>query len=405
MNLPLLIARRYLFARKSHNVINIISGISAAGMALGTAALIIILSVYNGFDALIRSSLSDLDPDILITPSQGKVWTPDEQWLDSLAALDGVQSVCTILQDNVFADYGGAQGVALAKGVDEVWESVSPLSGHTGGVPFVLHRDTLAACALGAELARNLGVNTAFLTSLRLYYPRREGSVSPANPAASLRSITLPPATIFSVSAEADASLVILPIRQMRRLTSYTDGECTGVEIRTGTSPRQTARLVKELRRGAGEGLSVHGRTEQNPAIYKMMRYEKAAIFMILLFIVIIIAFNIFGSLTMLIIEKQEDIRTLRSLGADSRTVRRVFVLEGWMISLLGLSVGLVAGITLALLQQHLGLVGMPGALPGTAYPVVLKGSDILLTAGLVALIGYLIALLPSHKLRKADKK
>ena len=371
---------------------------------MGTAALVVILSVYNGFDSLIRSSLSDLDPDILISPASGKVWSPEEEWLDSLAALDGVSSVCTVLQDNVFADYDGAQSVALAKGVDQVWESVSPLGSHTGGAEFILHEEGTPACAVGVTLARNLGVSTGFLSPLTLYYPRRGATISPSNPAASLTSVKARPATLFSVTAEADASLVIVPMELMRKLLGYSS-ECSGVEVRLSGSPKERARLAKSLRSSLGPDLRVQDRVQQNPALYKMMRYEKAAIFMILLFVVIIIAFNIFGSLTMLIIEKSEDIWTLRSMGATDRMVHRIFVLEGWMISLLGLAAGVVTGVALALLQQHLGLIKMPGAWPGTAYPVVLKAGDVLLIAAGVALVGYLIALLAAGRLHKADKK
>jgi len=399
MNLPFFIARRYLFARKSHNVINIISAISAIGMAIGTAALVIILSVYNGFDFLIKTSISDLDPDVRISPSKGKVWTPDSLWLDSLAGREGVMSVSEVLQDDVFLDYDGQQGVAIARGVDEVWELVSPIASHTMFGEFMLHDGEQALCATGVGLAQSLGINPAFVKLLSLYYPRRDVAVSAANPTAALNSISLRPSALFSVSAETDASMVILPLREMRHLLGY-DNECSAVEIRMDASlgDKAVQRFIKELREDLGGEFEVLDRVQQNESLFKMMRYEKAAIFLILLFVVIIVAFNIFGSLTMLMIEKREDIGTLRSMGAESGLIRRTFVLEGWMISLLGLAVGLVIGLALAWLQQSTGLLKMPGGFFNAPYPVVIRWTDIAVIAIGVALVGYLVALIPTRK-------
>lgn len=401
MRLPLFIARRYLFARKSHNVINIISAISAAGMALGTAALVIILSVYNGFDSLISSSISDLDPDVQISPARGKVWTPDAAWLDALAGRSGVVSVSEVLQDDVFLDYGGRQGVAVARGVDGVWEAASPVATHTMHGEFKLHDGGQALCATGVTLAYSLGINPAFLTRLTLYYPRRDVPVQMTAPAASLSSVSLRPSALFSISADADASLVILPLEEMRSLLGYTD-ECSAVELRTDPSlgQRGLRSFIKGLRAELGGDFRVRDRVEQNEALFKMMRYEKAAIFLILLFVVIIVAFNIFGSLTMLMIEKREDIATLRSMGAGTPLIRRIFVLEGWMVSLLGLAVGLAAGLGLAWLQQTAGLIKMPGSFVAAAYPVVVRRGDVLAVAAGVALVGYLIALIPAQKIK-----
>ena len=396
MNLPLFIAGRYLFAKKSHNVINIISAISAIGMAIGTAALVIILSIYNGFDELVKSTLSNVEPDILITPAKGKVFIPEEDMIGKVAALPGVRQYHKILEENVFVDYDEHQGVAKAKGVDESYEKDSPLIGHMTAGAFALHKGEIPQMVAGAGLAYKMGMNPAFLSSATIYFPARDRNFSLANPAASIESVSMRPAGIFTVNQQIDEELMIMPLDQMRQLLGYED-EVSGIEIRMdeGVSAKEIRKTIGEIKDIAGPGFRVLDRFRQNTSLYKMMRYEKAAIFLILIFIIIIIAFNIFGSLTMLIIEKKDDIETFRSLGATDRMLRKTFTLEGWLISLLGLAAGLVIGTGFALLQQKLGFIKMPGNFLVNSYPVIVQWSDILLTIAGVALIGYLIALLP----------
>lgn len=392
------IAKRYLFAKKSHNVINIISAISAIGMAIGTAALIIILSIYNGFDSLIRSMMSNVEPDLLITPATGKVFIPEGDTYDWIYDQPSVKNMCCTLQEQVFISYDGQQGLAQAKGVDWIYEDESPLKDHLREGSFTLHRGDVPLAAVGIGLAHEMGISPRFVSPIEIYFPSRTGRISVANPAASLLSIDVWPSCTFSVSSDVDSRLMIIPIEKMRELLDYTD-EVSAVEIRMmeGTSAKETSRLQKEISERLGPGYEVKDRFQQNEALYKMMKYEKAAIYMILLFVIIIIAFNIFGSLSMLIIEKKDDIQTLRSLGAKESLIKRIFVLEGWMISLAGLLCGLVIGIGFSLLQQHFGFIKMPGGFLVQAYPVILSFSDILLTAAGVAIIGYLIALLPVH--------
>lgn len=396
MNLPLFIAKRYLFAKKSHNVINIISAISAIGMAIGTAALIIILSVYNGFDDLVRSTLGNVEPDILVVPAKGKVFIPDEETLISLKSIQGIEGCYQILQENVFVDYDEHQGVAKAKGVDTAYEDESPLIGHMTAGEFSLHKGQLPQMVVGAGLAYKMGMNPAFLSSATIYFPARDRNFSLSNPAASIESVSMRPSGIFTVNQQVDEELMILPLEEMRKLLGY-DLEVSGIEVRLaeGASPKMLRKTIREVKDLFGPDFKVLDRFKQNTSLYKMMRYEKAAIYLILIFIIIIIAFNIFGSLTMLIIEKMEDIETFRGLGATDNLLRGTFTLEGWLISLLGLGAGLVIGIVFALLQQRFGFIKMPGNFLVDAYPVIVKWSDILLTITGVALIGYLIALIP----------
>ena len=400
MRLAGFIAKRYLFAKKSHNVINIISAISAIGMAIGTAALIIILSVYNGFDSLIRSMMSNVEPDLLITPATSKTFTPDDSTFDWIYDQESVKNMCCVLEEQVFINYDGKQGLAKAKGVDWVYEDESPLRNHIRDGEFKLYRGDVPLTVVGVGLAYEMGINPRFLAPIDIYFPTRTGKISMTNPAASIESIRVFPSGLFSVNNDVDAELMILPIQKMRELLEY-DEEISAVEIRlTEDAPKdELKRLQKEISQRLGPAYKVKDRFQQNESLYKMMKYEKAAIFMILIFVIIIIAFNIFGSLSMLIIEKRDDMQTLRSLGAQESLIRRIFILEGWLISLVGLAGGLVLGVGFAALQQAFGIIKMPGHFIVQAYPIILSWPDILLTALGVAAIGYLIALLPTRRL------
>ena len=395
MRLPLYIAGRYLFAKKSHNVINIISAISAAGMAIGTAALILILSVFNGFNGIIEKNLSSVEADLRIVPSEGKTFIPEGPAFDWLYDAPQAGSLSSIVADKVFISYEGKQSVVNAKGVDEVYEEEMGLA---------LRNGDLRLAVVSSDLAWKLGINPKFLSPIRVWYPDRTGYISPSNPAASLHTADIYATKVMDIphSSEAGADgTIILPIGVMRSLTGYYK-EVSAVEIRyaDGLSPRAASLFTKDLRKQLGDGFRVQDRYMQDESLYKMMRYEKAAIFLILLFVVIIISLNIFGSLSMLMIEKHDDIATLQAMGADDGLIRRIFILEGWLISLLGMAVGVVVGVGLALLQQHFGLVKMPGNFVVDAYPVVLKLSDVLISASGVALIGLLVALAPAMRPR-----
>jgi len=381
MNLPLFIAGRYLFARKSHNVINIISAISAIGMAIGTAALIIILSVYNGFNDLIESSLDGSDPDILVTPAEGKVFIPDQDVVDWISQMREVIFVDQYLQESVFVSYDDVQTVARARGVSD---------------PTLFFGD-IPVCSVSNSLALELGISPRFIAKLDIYYPDRNKNISMINPMGSLNSIKLHPDYLFTESSEKETSLVRVPISSMRELLGY-EREVSALEIRTDCSDKRLQSVIGEIQQRLGPDFKVADRFQQNESLFKMMRYEKAAIFLILFFIVIIIAFNIFGSLSMLIIEKSDDIQTFYSLGATKQFLRRTFILEGWLISLLGLSAGLAVGLILVLIQQETGLITIPGNYLIDAYPVRVSWTDILFTAAGVSLIGYLIALQPVRK-------
>ena len=391
--LPIRIAVRYLFARKSYNVINLISGIGVAGMALGTAALVIILSVFNGFNRIVSESISDVTPDIVVRPASGKVFEPDS--LAFLIEDDDILVLSSTLEDQVFVSYEGRQSLARVKGVDMVGEEESAFRDHVVSGEWMLRKGDLPFAMAGVGLAQSLGLSPRFLTPMEIFYPSRTLAPSLANPAATLRKVSLRTGGLFSVNAEIDAKLLIVPIECMRELLEYPSA-VSSLEIWTapGTSTEVCDRLSAQL----GDGFKVLDRYRQNESVFKMMRYEKLAIYLILLFVVIIIASNIFGSLSMLRIAKEQDMQTLRALGADERLIRRIFVLEGWLVNLCGLVAGLLIGVALALLQQHFGIVKMPGGFFLQAYPVVLRAADILWTVLGVGAVGFLISLLSAPR-------
>ena len=365
-------------------------------MAVGTAALILILSVYNGFDRIIEENLSDLSPDILVTSVQGKYFVPQGPAFDALREDPRIVQISSVLEENVFLAYGDRQELARAKGVDAVFEEESRLSEHLLEGEFSLYDGDIPQAAVGVELAHKLGIRPHFTEMLTLYYPRRGARIPLAGPASALGSARFSPACLISINSSVDEELVVVPIDRMRALLGLED-EVSGIELRTAEDADR--RLLRELRALLGPDYQVQDRYQQHPALYKMMRYEKLAIYLILLFVVLIIATNILGSLSMLRIQKQEDMQTLRALDANDRTIRRIFVWEGWLISLCGMAAGLLAGVALAWAQQRFGLVKMPGGFFLQSYPVVLQGSDLLWVTAGVAFVGLVISLLaaPRH--------
>ena len=396
MNTTFFIARRYLFARKSHNVINIISVISAAGIAVGCAALVIILSIYNGFDNLLKGMFDSYTPDLVISPRENKVFAPSEATLEVLKGREEIASVCEMLEETVFLKYGEREAIVTARGVDSTYQDVTGLGRFIAQGAFDLRDGEIAQMVLGASIAQDLRINTTFLTPLEVYFPSRTARVSLSDPTAALKKVRVFPSGIISMDKTFDEQYVYMPIASLRNLLEW-EREVSSLEIRvkpeyltaTGTVSRQ---FQNEIATMFGEDYQVRNKYQQNESLYKMMTYEKLAIYLILLFVVLIISCNVFGSLSMLIIEKQEDIGILRSMGADDKMINRIFTTEGWMISLLGAAVGVVFGILVCLAQQYFHLVKMPGNFVFSYYPVQLQLTDLLLIFVSVAAIGYLMS-------------
>ena len=388
------IARRYLFAKKSLGVINIISIIAAAGIAIGSAALVIILSVYNGFDGVVRDLNDAFTADVLVTPAQGKVFVRDGRF-DALQEDPRIKSVCGVLEENVFVQYGDRNKVVTARGVDSLYEQVTSLRDYLVEGSFDLTFGDLNQVVLGRIVALELGARPAFLQPMTAWFPSRTQQVDLLNPLASLRQEKLHPAGIVSLDQDFDQKYMFLPLGALRGLLEY-DDEVSAVEIYLNDSGLGLASrpLMTSLRTTLGEDFVVRDRQQQNTTLYKLLKYEKIAIYLILLFVMLIISFNIYGSLSMLIIEKRDDIATLQAMGADEGLISRIFVREGWIISLLGIVTGVVTGLVVCLLQQRFGWVKMPGSFVVDAYPVVVQPSDILIIIVGVALIGWIISLL-----------
>ena len=379
-------------------MINVISAICSIGMGVGTAALILILSVYNGFEGIIKDNLSDIDPDILLTGREGRRFTPSRDVFSLLEQDDAVGSFCCVLEDNIFFTYADRQGIAKARGVDYGYEEQSGIRNRTVEGEFSLYEGDIPQASIGATLAYNNGIHVKFLDPLDLYYPDSSGNISMINPEASLNHSRIWPGSLISVTSTIDAGTMIVPLATMQELTGNYE-ELSGIEIRLKDGSESSVRkFIKSS--PLNEEFVLKDRFAQNPSLFRMMEFEKLAILMILLFVVVIVAFNVFGSLSMLIMEKREDCGTLRAMGADERMIRRIFVLEGWMVTLVGMFIGMVAGAGLAILQQHTGIVKMPGSYSVSAYPVVLNWIDVLVSCAAVAVIGLLIAL-PASSARR----
>lgn len=402
MKFKLFIAKRYLFAKKSHNVINIISLISAIGIAIGTAALIIILSVYNGFEHLVKEIYSNHEPDILILPSSGKTFYPTSEQFAQIMEHPSIEVFAPIIEENLFVKYGESEAVATIKGVDENFAKITPIKEFITEGEFKLYHGELPQVMMGRSLAYTLGLRVHFVAPVELYFPSRHRPLSMVNPSASLNREKLFPGGLFSLDQEFDKKYMIIPIELARDLLEYEE-EVTSVELflKEGEKMEQ---LAKEFATLLGSDYRVLDRYRQNETLYKMMRAEKLSIYIILFFVMLIISCNLLSSLAMLIIEKREDSQTLLALGAERETIRQIFILEGWLISLLGMATGALLGVTIALIQQYFGVVPMPGNFIVHSYPVIIKWSDLLFTIIGVSLIGLVTSLIPlgySHHLSK----
>jgi lipoprotein-releasing system permease protein len=397
MHLPYFIAKRYLFAKKSHNVINIISLISAIGIAIGTTALVVVMSVYNGFEGLVKDIYSSSESDLVVLPETSKFFSPDTAPFYTMKNDNRIQSVSEVVEENVFIIYDKHQGVAIIKGVDSLYAQNTSIEASLIEGDFELMHGQIAQAVVGRSLAGEMQIRPRFLDPLEIYYPSRKEAVSIINPISSLRKEVLFPVGIFSLEQNFDKNYIFIPIKTARNLLDYTD-EVSSLEIKV-VQGSDINSIQKEYRALLGKEFKILNRYQQNETVYKMMTYEKVAIYTILLFIIIVVSCNVFGSLTMLIIEKKDDIQTLKSIGAPNPLVKRIFILEGWMITLSGAVVGLALGVILCLIQIYFGVIKMPGNFIVSSYPVVIKASDVMITFVSVALIGFLITALPAWKI------
>ena len=392
------IAKRYLFARKSHNVINIISIISAAGIAIGCAALVIILSIYNGFDTLVKDLYDSTSPDLLITPTKGKTFSADSEAFRALRSDPAVASFSEVLEENVFLMYGDNHTVVTARGVDRDYGAASGLDNYITGGEFLMYEGDSPRMVLAAKISGTLAVNIRFLTPISAIYPSTTDTLNIFNPASVLRTEKIFPSGIISVDENFDGKYVFMPRETLGALTGHDEVSC--VELRftpeaLSTDGIVTSSVQKSIAKALGDDFVVRNRYQQNESLYKVMRYEKLAVYFILIFVMLIISCNALGSLSMLIIDKKEDIEILKSMGATKKQIRRIFRMEGWMISLLGIIIGVVLGLLICFLQARYGIVKLPGNFVVDAYPVKVQWNDVLLVFVIVAAIGAIMAQLP----------
>jgi lipoprotein-releasing system permease protein len=400
MRISLYIARRYLFARKSRNAINIISGISMLGVGVGAMALVVILSVFNGFDEVVKSLFNSFDPDIRITAARGKVFTPDEN-LDMVKELPGVLHYSEILEENGLLKYGERQHIATIKGADESFIKVTGIDSMVYDGEMILKDKSRSYAVIGQGVAYSLQVGLNFINPLFVYMPKRVGTINLANPDDAFRRNYLLPSGIFAIEQDYDSRYIIVPIGFMRELLDYTT-EVSSIEIKLDPEidPKSTQKEIIAL---LGEDYLVQNRAQQNELFYRVMKSEKWAIFLILTFILIIASFNIIGSLSMLIIDKKNDIRSLRNMGASQQLISKIFLMEGWLISIVGSLIGITLGTLISWLQDRFELLKLGGS--GTfvidAYPVKLQLTDVLLVWITVLFIGFLAARYPVKQISK----
>lgn len=403
MNLPFYIARRYLFSKKSHNAINIISMICVCGVVVATIALVCALSVYNGFNDLVAGMFSSFDPELKITPRTGKVFDPTTSDMQKIRELPDIAFFSETLQDNALIRYHDRQDVAVVKGVDDAYQHLTMMDSALIDGNFTLQDEVADYALLGVGLSSKLGARPGFASPLELYVPKRNEKVNLSNPSSSFSMEYAYTGGVFMINQLVyDEGYMIVPLSLARELFHY-DKEVSAIELKL-TEKADLSSVKKQIKSILGDEFIIRDRFEQQEASFKMMQIEKWMTFLILCFILAIALFNVVGSLSMLMIEKQDDVRTLRNMGASDSLIRRIFLFEGWMISGFGALIGIVIGLVLCLLQQSFGLIKLgqtAGAFIIDAYPVRVIFTDILVAFVTVAAIGFMAAWYPVHYLGK----
>ncbi len=394
MNFSAFVARRYLFSRKSHNVINIISMISVFGVATGTMALIIVLSVFNGFEDLIKSVFSTFDPDIKITINQGKVFDPTTPAFDSIKTLNYIDVFCPTLEENVLLEYDKRMHPAVIKGVPKQFKQLSGVDTMIVDGEYKLKQGDRSYAVIGGGVAYYLSVGLNFINPIFVYVPKRTGRISP-NPSKAFNKKYIFPKGVFQIQQEIDSKYILVPIEFARKLLNYAI-EVSAVEIKLNPNADKE-KAQKDIAAVLGNGFTIKNQFQQHEVLYRVMKSEKFAIYLILTFILIVASFNIIGSISMLIIDKKEDITTLRSLGLDKERLRKIFLYEGWMISIGGAFVGLVLGFFVCRMQQQFGFLKLDsmGTFLIDNYPVQMQLADFVGVFVTVVVIGLVASWYP----------
>ncbi|MBR5935148.1 MAG: FtsX-like permease family protein [Bacteroidaceae bacterium] len=393
MNFPFYIARRYLFAKKSHNVINIISAISVAGIMLASFALICTLSVFNGFHELVESLFKDFDPELKVVPAHGKFFSTDDERINRTLALPFIDISSFTIEEQALIGYKSKQQIVMIKGVEDSYHELVGIENVLKGDGIYMLEDEICNYGImGLGLMRKMDCGMKPVAPLKLYVPKKEGQVSIANPASSFNQADVySPGVVFMVEQEKyDDNYVLISLALARKLTGR-DNEASALElkIRQGTSLKKAKR---ELSAVLGNDFLIQDRIEQQQDVFKVVKLEKFISYLFLSFILLIACFNIIGSLIMLMVEKQQDAGLLRSMGAEQRTIESIFVTNGVLISLIGAVSGLVLGVVAILLQQKFGFIklGSEGSFIVDAYPVAIYIKDIILVLITVLAVSFI---------------
>lgn len=405
MNLALQIAKRYLFSKKSHNAINVISAISASSIMVATAAFICALSVFNGFTSVAEKMFSAFDPDLKITSVEGKVFKKSDINFDQIGLLPEVELVSESLEENALLKFSDRQRIILFKGVSPQFKNLANIESLLYDGRFELREGIIDHGVIGAGLAYHLGITPGFLTPLELYVPKRDVKVNLMNPSTAFNQKKIYLAGSFSINKEEyDEQMFIISIDLARELLNYTD-EVTSIDlkVKNGAWISTVKQKVEDI---VGDKYEVKDKFEQQADMYRMVNIEKWVTFFIIVIISAIAVFNIVGSLSMLIIEKEEDVRILRSMGASKRLIEKIFLFEGWLIVLSGAVLGLLLGLLICFIQQQFGILklGSSEEFLVEDFPVAIQAFDVLATFITISIVGFVAVLYPILNLRKGMK-
>ena len=406
MGLPLKIAWRYLVSKKGHQAVNIISIVAVCGVVVSTAALICVLSVFNGFRGLIMGRLAMLDPEIAVIATMGKTINDADSVIEVVSAIPGVERAVPVVVDQALAIYAQMQMPVRLKGVPDDYDTMNDMDSVIVDGEWKLRDQVSRYAVIGAGPAVRLMVRPGFLGMVNLYAPQRQGKVNIANPMGAFRHDSLFVAAIFQLQQNSyDADLIYVPLDMAKELFDY-ETEATQIEVKLapGTNEQQ---VMNGISKALGNGYQVKNRLMQQREAYRLVNIEKWMAFLLLAFILVIATFNVISTVSLLIIEKDESIATLRALGANDRQISRIFVLQGWLITLVGAITGVVIGLILCLCQQQFGwlrLSGDPANMIISAYPVEVQWTDVLFTLALVAAVGLLTSMVTALIMRRRLK-
>ena len=403
MGLPLRIACRYLMSRKGHQAVNVISIVAVCGIVVATAALICVLSVFNGFRGLIMGKLAMLDPEVAITATLGKTVNDADSIIGAVSSIPGVERAMPVIEDQALAMYAQLQMPVRLKGVPDDYNTMNLMDSVIVDGKWKLSDQVSRFAVAGAGPAVRLCMRPDFLGMVRLFAPQRQGNVNIANPMGAFRQDSLFLSGIFQLQQnDYDADLIYVPLDMARDLFDY-ETEATQIEVKLapGANEQQVMRAISQA---LGNGYQVKNRLMQQSEAYRLVNIEKWMTFLLLTFILIIATFNVISTLSLLIIEKDDSIATMRALGANDRQISRIFVLQGWLITLAGAITGVIIGLILCLCQQQFGwlrLSGDPANMIINAYPVEVQWTDVLITLALVAAVGLLTSMVTALIMRR----